>query len=201
MKRRTALGMLAAWPFNVSSQPAAAASQAEALAAAEFSDEQNAAHRLGELTSPLLLVNLWAAWCAGCLEELPSIRVFASRLGAGAIDVVLLSHEMNWHGDLAYARQTRLPFRHWRLSARVAETAVAAAFGVEGDRFGLPQSLVFAGRKRMLVASHLGSRDWAAPEQLRLARGWLDSAGRVLHPVYRQSEQRQSGDATQKKDG
>jgi thiol-disulfide isomerase/thioredoxin len=174
--RRTALGLMATWQAGMFSQPAAA-SQAEVLAEAEFTDERNSVHHLNELTRPLLLVNLWAAWCAGCLVEMPTIQALASRLGPDSIDVVLLSHGMNWVGDLAYMREARLPFPHWRLSNRVPETVVAAAFRVQGDRFGLPQSLVFAGRRRELVASYLGSRDWTAPEQLRLARGWLDAVG------------------------
>jgi len=177
MDRRTALGLLASVPIAASTKPAAAASQAEVLAEAEFIDGHNTAHRLNELTSPLLLVNLWASWCAGCLAELPTIQALRSSLGPDAIDVVLLSHEMNWRGDLAYVREARLPFRHWRLSARATETDAAAAFGLVGDRFGLPQTLVFAGRKRTLVTSHVGSRDWADPGQLRLIRGWLRTAG------------------------
>jgi thiol-disulfide isomerase/thioredoxin len=174
--RRTALGLATTWPIGILSHPASA-SQAEVLTAAEFTDEQNTVHHLNELTRPLLLVNLWAAWCPGCLTEMPTMQALASRLGADEIDVVLLSHPMNWSADLAYARKASLPFRHWRLSSRVPETVVAAAFRVQGDRFGLPQSLVFAGKRRELVASYLGSRDWTAPEQLRLARSWLDSVG------------------------
>jgi thiol-disulfide isomerase/thioredoxin len=174
--RRTALGMVAAWPAGMFSQPASA-SQAEVLTAAEFTDERNTAHRLAELTCPLLLVNLWAAWCPGCRTEMPTMQALASLLGPDKIDVVLLSHPMNWTGDLTYVHEARLPFRHWRLSNRVPEATVAAAFRVEGNRFGLPQSLVFAGKRRELVAAYLGSRDWTAPGQLRLARAWLDAAG------------------------
>jgi thiol-disulfide isomerase/thioredoxin len=180
--RRTALGLLATSPLALRArQPAASPSasrQAEVLATAEFTDQQNAAHHLNELTRPLLLVNLWAVWCAACLEEIPTILTLASRLGPDSIDVVLLSHQMNWHADLAYTRHTRLPFRHWRLSSRVPERLVADAFGIEEDRFALPQSLVFAGPERRLVWACRGSRDWAAPEQIRQARGWMDAAGR-----------------------
>ena len=97
--------------------------------------------------------------------------------GPGAIDVVLLSHPMNWRGDQAYARAAGLPFRHWRLAAGVPDSVVAAAFRIEADRFALPQSLVFAGRDRALVRSEEGSQDWAAPDQVRLARAWLAAAG------------------------
>jgi thiol-disulfide isomerase/thioredoxin len=174
--RRTALGLVATWPVGIFSQPASA-SQADVLVAAEFIDERDTVHHLSELTRPLLLVNLWAAWCPGCLSEMPAMRALASRLGPELIDIVLLSHPMNWHADLVYARETALPFPHWRLSNRLPEAVVASAFRVQGERFGLPQSLVFAGRRRELVASYLGSRDWTAPEQLRLARGWLDALG------------------------
>ena len=174
--RRTVLGMVSAWQIGMFSRPAAA-SQAEVLAAAEFTDERSTVHHLNELNRPLLLVNLWAAWCPGCLTEMPAMQALASLLGPDAIDVVLLSHAMNWNADLTYARRAGLPFRQWRLSSRVPEALVATAFRVQGDRFGLPQSLVFAGKRRELVASYVGSRDWTAPQQLRLARAWLDSVG------------------------
>ena len=174
--RRTALGLLTTWPAGMLPRPAAA-SQAEVLTAAEFTDGSNTIHHLSELGRPLLLVNPWAAWCAGCLAEMPALQALATRLGRNAIDVVLLSHPMNWNADRGYARETGLPFPHWRLSSRVPETVAAAVFGMQGDRFGLPQSLVFAGPRRQLVASYLGSRDWTAPGQLRLAHDWLDAAG------------------------
>jgi thiol-disulfide isomerase/thioredoxin len=151
--------------------------QAEALSHAEFIDPDGTTHRLGELTRPLLLVNLWAAWCAGCIEELPTLRTLTSLLGPNAIDVVLLSHEMNWRGDQTYARKAALPFHHWRLAAEVPQSVTAAAFRMEVDRFALPQSLVFAGRARTLVLSEEGSQDWSAPAQVRLARGWLAALG------------------------
>ncbi len=132
---------------------------------------------MGELTRPLVLVNRWAAWCAGCREELPTIRTLASLLGPEAIDVVLLSHEMNRRGDQDYARKAEMPFRHWRLAAQVPESVTAAAFRIEADRFALPQTLVFAGRNRTLVRFQGGSQDWAAPDQVRLARAWLAAAG------------------------
>jgi thiol-disulfide isomerase/thioredoxin len=183
--RRTALGLLATWPLGVASRRASAASaaapaevrQGEALAHAEFVDPQGMPHRIGELTRPLVLVNLWAAWCPGCLEELPTIRALAALLGSEAIDVILLSHAMNWRGDQSYLRAANLPFHHWRLSAQVPESVEAAAFRMEADRFALPQSLVFAGQDRAVVRAQEGSLDWMAPDQVRQAQRWLAAAG------------------------
>ena len=180
--RRTALRILAGYPLAMPARSMAGASPAElrqaaALAGAEFIDAQGAIHRLSELARPLVLINLWAAWCIGCLSELPTIRGLASQLGPDALDVVLLSHDMNWQHDLAYAREAGLPFRQWRLSPQATANVVAAAFRIEADRFGLPQSVVFAGRSRTLVRSCQGSVEWTAPEQLRAARAWLAAAG------------------------
>lgn len=180
LARRTAVRMLAGWPLVLSARTGLAASpaeghQAQVLVGAEFVDAQGGRHRMAELTRPLLLINLWAAWCPGCLTELPTIRRFNAEISPDMVDVVLLSHAMNWRGDMAFAREKKLPFRHWRLSERSA-ALTAAAFRVEADRFGLPQSLVFAGRDRALVQSYEGSMDWSAPQQLRLARAWLAAA-------------------------
>lgn len=115
--------------------PSAAARQAEALTGAGFADVNGAVHRLSELNRPLVLVNLWAAWCARCRTELPTIRWLAERLGPNAIDVVLLSHEMNWAGDVTYARAAGIDLSHWRLSMDTSAAVVAAVFHIESDRF------------------------------------------------------------------
>jgi len=182
LPRRRALTILAGWSIGLSSVdalavPANETRQAEILRQADFVDANGALHRLSELTRPLLLVNLWAAWCPGCVSELRSIRAFADRLGPDSIDVVMLSHTMNWPGDVAYVHNRAIPFRHWRLAPRAADSIVSAAFRIEDDRFGLPQSLVLTGRERILAASNLGTQDWSAPQQIRLARAWLAAAG------------------------
>lgn len=182
LKRRTAVSMLASWPLCTLAGPANGASsaelrQAEALTGAEFTDTHGSVHALSELSRPLVLVYLWSSWCVGCRTELPTIRELASRLGADALDVVLLSHDLYWRDDTAYARENQLPFPNWRLSARTAETGVGAAFRMEADSFALPQSVVFAGRDRALVWSQEGSMDWTASNTLRLIRTWLARAG------------------------
>jgi thiol-disulfide isomerase/thioredoxin len=179
IKRRAIIVGLAGWPFvarAAPTDPVPRGRQAAALLGAEFVDDANRPHRLNELMCPLLLVDLWAAWCPGCAEELPTIDRLTAQLGPEKVDVVLVSHEMNWHADVAFARAHRLPFRCWRLSPHSA-ALTAAAFCMESDRFGLPQSLVFAGQTRTLVQSSLGSLDWCAPLQLQRARAWLAAAG------------------------
>jgi thiol-disulfide isomerase/thioredoxin len=178
LARRTALAMLASWPAtwpaaHATEQQSSLSRQAAALRQANFVDAKGSVHRLADLTAPLVLVNLWASWCPGCLTELPTICALIQQLNPGAIDVVMLSHAMNWSGDLTYARRTAVPFRHWRLGPHAPDSLTEAAFRVEDGRFGLPQSAVLAGPNRVLIDAALGSRDWSAPGQVRLAREWL----------------------------
>lgn len=177
--RRAAIAAMAGWPLAARATAADFSAdqgrQVAALLRAEFVDADGGLHRLGELTRPLLLVDLWAAWCSECIEELPMIDRLSRQLEPEMIDVVLISHEMNWQDDTTFARKSRLPFRFWRLSPRSA-ALTEAAFRMESDRFGLPQSLVFTGRARTLVQSELGSLDWCAPPQLRRVRAWLAAA-------------------------
>lgn len=149
--------------------------QSQTLAAADFIAADGTGHRLSELRRPLILVNLWAHWCEGCLAELPGLQQMISQVGADRIDVVLLSHDMNWRDDLVYARRAGLPYRLWCLSPRTSQPSVAAAFRIENDRFGLPQALVFAGGTRRLLYYSEGSQDWAAPEQIARFGGWLSA--------------------------
>ena len=133
--RRAAIAALAGLPLASRAMAANSADegrQAAALLRAEFVDATGGLHRLSELTRPLLLVDLWAAWCSGCIEELPTIDRLARQLGAESIDVVLISHEMNWQDDTAFARKNRLPFRFWRLSPHSA-ALTEAAFRMESD--------------------------------------------------------------------
>jgi len=182
LERRSLIAAAAAAPVHLlprraAAAPAAVARQSHALATANFIAADGAMHRLDELTRPLILVNLWAYWCEGCLLELPGLRQMVDRVGPDSIDVILLSHAMNWQGDLAYARRVGLGFRLWCLAPLTSEQSMAAAFRVENDRFGLPQSLVYAGPARDLVYYDEGSQDWASPEQIGRVRAWLTASG------------------------
>ena len=46
---------------------------------------------LEELYGPLLLVNVWATWCAPCVKELPTLRNLARDHGSDRLKVVTIS--------------------------------------------------------------------------------------------------------------
>jgi len=99
----------------------------------------------------VLVVNLWATWCAPCLQDLPSLDRLRRRVAAQGVEVLAVSI-----GD-APARIARF----------LAQTPLDLPIALDGDRallkaWGvrvLPSTYVFdaSGRARF---SYVGERDW-----------------------------------------
>lgn len=69
-------------------QPATTRGEPVAL---DFVDGAGAARSLAEWRGRVVLVNLWATWCAPCVEEMPALDRIAARLGGPDFDVVAIS--------------------------------------------------------------------------------------------------------------
>jgi hypothetical protein len=150
--------------------------QAAALKAASFRDANGMPRRLEELSRPLLLIKLWAHWCAGCLVEMPSLLAMTRAPGMDKIDVVLLSHPLGWPNDLRRAREAAITLPLWRLAPGTPDAIVADSFRVRDNRFALPQTVLFAGPTRRLVHAGEGTEDWSGPTGMARLRSWLTDA-------------------------
>ena len=56
-----------------------------------FEDGAGAARTLGQWKGKVVLLNLWATWCAPCRKEMPALDRLQKELGSDAFDVVALS--------------------------------------------------------------------------------------------------------------
>ncbi len=56
-----------------------------------FSDESGGAHALTEWRGKVVLVNLWATWCAPCKMEMPSLDKLQAKLGGAEFAVLPIS--------------------------------------------------------------------------------------------------------------
>ena len=111
------------------------------------------------------LLNLWATWCAPCVEELPTLNTVAQRAGDRA-QVVLLSQDIG--DDAAVPRR----FLTERNLANLAtwhdpENAVGLMMGQS-----LPTTILFAADGKE-VARVIGPLDWTGAQ----ARALLREAG------------------------
>lgn len=125
----------------------------------------DAATRLTSLIGKPMVVNLWATWCAPCVEELPTLDRLAGRVG-GAGHVVILSQDLG--DDSSVMREFLADRGVGNVDAwHDPENAVGLRFGGQ-----LPTTLVYdaAGRE---VGRVIGPMDWTGAD----ARALLNRAG------------------------
>ena len=60
-----------------------------------FTDAAGAEHKFGEWKGKVVLVNLWATWCAPCKREMPSLNRLQAKLGGTDFTVLPISLDRN----------------------------------------------------------------------------------------------------------
>jgi len=123
--------------------------------------------RLADLSGKVLLVNLWATWCAPCVREMPALDRLQAAMGGAHFEVVALQ-TMDPKGIGAVA-----PF-YARIGAEALtiyadpDDMAPRIFGIPG----LPVTILLdaAGRERGRL---LGSADWDSAEAQALIRYYL----------------------------
>jgi thiol-disulfide isomerase/thioredoxin len=122
---------------------------------------------LSDFTGKLVLINLWATWCAPCRKEMPSLERLQTRLG-DKITILAISEDIG--GNKAVT-----PFiAKLGLKAVKAyldpKTAVGRAFKVDG----LPTSLLIDRQGRLLGRVE-GEAEWDSPKMLAVIEPLLTS--------------------------
>ena len=104
----------------------------------------------------LLVLNVWAPWCAPCRREMPSLARLHARLDPARFQVAALAADEDRVAVAEYVGERALPFVTWTTPNRAESLA---RLGV--DR--IPTTLVVAPDGRVL-ARVVGPREWdAAP--------------------------------------
>ena len=117
---------------------------------------------LSSLIGKPVLVNLWATWCAPCIEELPTLNRVASEV-AGTGQVIALSQDLNEDATPVHAF---LSERGWTqlTSWHDPENAVGLAYGGS-----LPTTILYD-RQGKEVVRVIGPMDWYGREAKTLLR-------------------------------
>jgi thiol-disulfide isomerase/thioredoxin len=118
---------------------------------------------IGALPSRAVLIHVWASWCARCLGELGPLEEAAARFERAGVSTLLVSHPKHWAADRAYLRQHGVNLPAYVLAPETSWELRAAALGMAGSSFAVPQTLLFAGRERRCVLVREGALDWRAP--------------------------------------
>jgi len=116
-------------------------------------------HGLGEFRGRLVLLNLWATWCAPCVQELPALAKLEASLPPGRFVVVAVDVGRDEPGDAAAFLKAH---GAGGLAAYVdANAAMLRAFGA----YGLPMSVLIDANGREIARAE-GPADWSAPDSI-----------------------------------
>jgi thiol-disulfide isomerase/thioredoxin len=125
---------------------------------------------LNTLKGKPVLLNLWATWCAPCVEELPTINTLAARAGTAA-HVVTLSQDIGGDATVPNAFLTERGWTHvesWHDPDNELGIAVGGA---------LPTTIIY-NSDGLEVGRVIGPLDWTGPQAIDL----LNKSGFALQP-------------------
>jgi thiol-disulfide isomerase/thioredoxin len=141
-----------------------------ALGAIAFTDGEGRARSLSEWRGKIVLVNLWATWCAPCKREMPSLDRLEAKFGGAEFAVLPISFDRNGPEKprefLASNGLTKLG-----LFLDGANTLMQALRVP-----GLPLSILLD-RQGREIARLAGPAEWDGPEAEKLIRAAIANSG------------------------
>ncbi len=149
-----AKGALAAFIVKPDRQP---------VAVIGFQDGSGKDMRLSQWRGRVILVNLWATWCAPCRKEMPALAELQKQLGSADFEVVAISIERKGvEASAAFIEETgeQALKLYVEPSGKILD---------ELEALGLPAT-VLIDRKGNEIGRLLGPAEWASPEALTLIR-------------------------------
>lgn len=141
-----------------------------------FTDAKGQPTDMAAYRGRVVLLNIWATWCAPCREELPTLDALQAQLGGPGFEVVALSIDQQ---GLAVAR----PFLE-RLGATHLK-AYADTFGEATARYsatGVPLVLVIDAQGRE-IGRRLGRAKWDNPATVALMRSLIAATATPAPPA------------------
>lgn len=144
-------------PFVFSSVPAPAI---------PFFDPANQLHRLSDFKGQVLVVNLWATWCAACLQEMPELEALQQAMGEQGVTVLALNQ------DLSEGAKVRRFLDARGYSGLAAYRDINMLFGEAVGQKLLPMTLLFD-RSGQGVGYLIGPADWNSASARALIRRYL----------------------------
>jgi thiol-disulfide isomerase/thioredoxin len=120
---------------------------------------------LADFRGKMVLVNLWATWCAPCVAEMPSLERLQGKLGP---DLAILAISEDRSGNQVVA-----PFRAKLGLSSLAtyldpKSSAAHAFGVDG----LPTSILID-RDGRILGRLAGAAQWDSDEMLARLKSYM----------------------------
>ena len=84
----------------------------EAATDASFLDADGGELRISDFQGKVLLVNLWATWCAPCVHEMPQLDALEAELGGPEFQVIAISADRRPRAEVEEVLRNRIGATH-----------------------------------------------------------------------------------------
>ena len=122
-----------------------------------FFNDKGAQVRIADFAGRVVLVNVWATWCAPCIEEMPALDRLQSQLGGDDFQVVAVSADRE---GIPFARSFLTDLGVESLDV-YSDPKMGFSFAVGAT--GLPTTVIYD-RAGQEVGRLYGAAEWDAPE-------------------------------------
>lgn len=112
--------------------------------------------RIADYEGSVVLLNIWATWCAPCREEMPSIQALHEAYGPSGLAVVAVSID-----DPGSEQKIRDFVRQYGLTFEVLHDG-PGTIRRDYQTTGVPETLVI-GRDGVILRKVVGAADWNSP--------------------------------------
>lgn len=155
--RELATGALAAFLVRPERKP---------VADIAFQDGEGKPLKISDWKGRVVLINLWATWCAPCRKEMPDLAELQKELGSEDFEVVAISVDRKGvEASAAFLKETGAD----NLKLYIEPTT---AIVNDLQAIGLPAT-VLLDRQGNEIGRLLGPADWASPEAVALIKAAL----------------------------
>ena len=128
-----------------------------------FMDAEGRPMGLEAFRGKVVLLNLWATWCAPCRKEMPDLAKLEQALGGKDFEVVAVSIDRKGvEASAAFLKETGA-------DSLKLYTDVSARIVTDLKSPGLPTTLLIS-RDGREIGRLMGPAEWAAPEAVELVR-------------------------------
>lgn len=131
-----------------------------------FLDAAGSPKRIADFRGKVVVMNLWATWCAPCVVEMPTLAKLAKAYEGKSVEVLAISID----GDAARDKAQAFIAQHAPLDFYIDPKA-KLPFIITPPTVGVPVTIIY-GKDGAEFARLAGDADWSSPE----ARAVIDAA-------------------------
>jgi thiol-disulfide isomerase/thioredoxin len=133
----------------------------------QFENGRGEATSLADFHGKIVLLNIWATWCAPCRREMPTLERLQAELGGADFEVVALSIDRK---GLPVVKEfyEELGLRELRMYVDASGKASR-----ELSALGVPTTLLID-RESNELGRLAGPAEWDSPEMVSFIRGYLE---------------------------